>query len=254
MLHNRIVQFFVLYLCGLVFIFLIKFSFGLSDYVIPGIADIALTAKRIGPVYARAVIESIFIAIIGHILSIILACTIGILGRMHSFMGSFIKTSAYQIQAYPVVAIAPIIFILMGDGFLPRLIITSMICYFPLLLTFVGVFTEPVSDIEHFYSVTNSLSWNLEIRIRAYEHQKKILTVIEGSATLAMVGTIVAEFLSAESGIGYQISIALSQSDMSKVLIALFLIGLSISFYLTILSWGLWGKNARKTKKRLSML
>jgi len=243
MLHNRIIQFFILYFSGLTMLFGIKYSIGLSDYVIPSIIDIVDTSNRIWPVYIRAVIESMIIAIMGHVLSIILACIIGILGSMHSFVGTFIKAGAYQIQAYPVVAIAPIIFILMGDGLIPRLLITSMICYFPLLLTFVGVFTEPVPDIEHYYNVTNTLSWKLEIKIRAYEHQKKILTVIEGSATLAMVGTIVAEFLSAESGIGYQISIALSQSDMAKVLIALFLIGFSISIYLTVLAWGMRRKN-----------
>jgi len=247
MQHSRIIQFFILYISGLSVLFIIKYSLELSDYVMPSIFDIAYTAKRILPVYMHAVIESMFIAVLGHMLSIILACAIGILGRMHSFLGILIKAGAYQIQAYPVVAIAPIIFILLGDGLLPRLIITSMICYFPLLLTFVGVFTEPVADIEHFYKVTNSLSWALEIKIRAYEHRKKILTVIEGSAILAMVGTIVAEFLSAESGIGYQISIALSQSDMSKVLIALFLIGLSISIYLTVLAWGLWTNINNKT-------
>jgi len=245
MQHNRIIQFFILYICGLSVLFVIKYSIGLSDYIIPTMTDITHTANRILPVYIRAVIESMIIAMMGHLLSIILACIIGILGRMHSFVGILIKSGAYQIQAYPIVAIAPIIFILLGDGLLPRLLITSMICYFPLLLTFVGVFTEPVADIEHYYNVTNTLTWKLEIKIRAYEHQKKILTVIEGSATLAMVGTIVAEFLSAESGIGYQISIALSQSDMAKVLIALFLIGLSISIYLTVLAWGLWGKNCK---------
>jgi ABC-type nitrate/sulfonate/bicarbonate transport system permease component len=242
MLHNRTIQFLILYGIGLTMLLLIKYSMGLSDYVIPTLADIAHTAKRIMPVYITAVIESMGIAVMGHVLSIFLASVIGVLSRINSFVGTFIKAAAYQIQSYPVVAIAPIVFILMGDGILPRLLITSMICYFPLLLTFVGVFTEPVSDIEQFYNVTNTLTWDLKIKIRAYEHQKKILTVIEGSATLAMVGTIVAEFISAESGIGYQISIAMSQSDMSKVLIALFLIGLSVSIYLTVLAWGLWGK------------
>jgi len=242
MRHNRIIHFLILYISALTILFAIKHSLGLSNYVIPAFTEIMTTANRIFPIYFRATIESMIIAIMGHMLSIILACLIGILGRINSFVGIIIKAGAYQVQSYPVVAIAPIIFILMGDGLLPRLLITSMICYFPLLLTFVGVFTEPVPDIEHFYYVTNTLSWDLEIRIRAYEHQKKILTVIEGSATLAMVGTIVAEFLSAESGIGYQISIALSQSDMAKVLIALFLIGLFISIYLTLLAWILWPK------------
>jgi len=58
-----------------------------------------------------------------------------------------------------------------------------------------------------------------------------------GSATLAMVGTIVAEFIAANAGIGYSIRIALYQSDLAKILVALFLIGVCTSFYLVFLEW-----------------
>jgi ABC-type nitrate/sulfonate/bicarbonate transport system permease component len=65
--------------------------------------------------------------------------------------------------------------------------------------------------------------------------------VIAGSATLAMVGTIVAEFFGANAGIGYSLRIALYQSDMAKVLVALFLIGIFTSLYLAFLERiGLW--------------
>ena len=65
----------------------------------------------------------------------------------------------------------------------------------------------------------------------------KLTTVIVGSATLAIVGTIVAEFIAANAGIGYSIRIALYQSDLAKILIALFLIGICTSLYLTCLEW-----------------
>jgi NitT/TauT family transport system permease protein len=58
-----------------------------------------------------------------------------------------------------------------------------------------------------------------------------------GSATLAMVGTIVAEFIAADAGIGYSIRIALFQSDLAKILVALFLIGVCTSLYLVLLEW-----------------
>jgi ABC-type nitrate/sulfonate/bicarbonate transport system permease component len=58
-----------------------------------------------------------------------------------------------------------------------------------------------------------------------------------GSATLAMVGTIVAEFIAADAGIGYSIRIALFQSDLAKILVALFLIGICTSLYLVLLEW-----------------
>jgi NitT/TauT family transport system permease protein len=53
-----------------------------------------------------------------------------------------------------------------------------------------------------------------------------------GSGTLAIVGTIVSEFIAANAGIGHSIRIALYQSDLAKILIALFLIGICTSLYL----------------------
>jgi NitT/TauT family transport system permease protein len=54
---------------------------------------------------------------------------------------------------------------------------------------------------------------------------------------MAVVGTIVAEFIAADAGIGYSIRTALYQSDLSKILTALFLIGISTSLYLIGLEW-----------------
>ncbi|HKL83766.1 MAG TPA: ABC transporter permease subunit, partial [Desulfobacter sp.] len=148
---------------------------------------------------------------------------------------SFIKVMAYNIQAYPIVALAPIIFILIGDGFLSRLLIASMICYFPLLLSVLGIMASPIKDIEHFYIATGRMRWQLEVKIRAFENLNKLTTVIAGSATLAMAGTIVAEFIAADQGIGYSIRIALYQSDLARILVALFSIGIIISVYQGIL-------------------
>jgi NitT/TauT family transport system permease protein len=47
----------------------------------------------------------------------------------------------------------------------------------------------------------------------------------------------VAEFIAANAGIGYSIRIALYQSDLGKILVALFLIGISLSIYQGLLEW-----------------
>jgi ABC-type nitrate/sulfonate/bicarbonate transport system permease component len=79
------------------------------------------------------------------------------------------------------------------------------------------------------------MRWQLEVKIRAFENLSKLTTVIAGSATLAMAGTIVAEFIAANAGIGYSIRIALYQSDLAAILTALFMIGIVISVYQGIL-------------------
>lgn len=237
MLVRRAAQFLIVYGAGLIFLLIIKYTLSLSNYVIPSPAMIGETAAAIFKNYVADTLDTQSVAIVGQIISVLLAFSVGIAARNNTFTGSFIKAAAYHIQAYPIVAVAPIIFILLGDGFLTRLIIASMICYFPLLLSIIGIMSEPVADVEHFYKATGRMTLGLEIRIRAFENIHKLITVISGSTTLAMAGTIVAEFIAADRGIGHSIRIALYQSDLSRILTALFLIGLFISVYQGVIEW-----------------
>jgi NitT/TauT family transport system permease protein len=231
LLHRRIYQFLIIYFLGLGFLLLIKYALNLSDYVIPGPGDIWQTGTASFRRYFADVFDTLTVAVFGQVISVLLALAVGITGRQATWFGSFIKVAAYNVQAYPIVAIAPIIFILLGDGIITRLLIAAMICYFPVLLSVLGIMSEPVNDIEHFYRVTGRMRWQLEVKIRAFENLNKLTTVIAGSATLAMAGTIVAEFIAANAGIGYSIRIALFQGDLAKILIALFLIGITLSVY-----------------------
>ena len=237
MLVRRILQFFIVFGAGLSFLFTLKTVLGLSDYVIPGPWEIWQTSIDVYKDYLVDVLDTLRVAVIGQVISIFLAFFIGIAARKSTWTGTLIKAAAYNIQAYPIVAVAPIIFILLGDGFASRLLIAAMICYFPLLLSVVGIMSEPVPDIEHFYISTNRMRWQLEVKIRAFENIGKLTTVISGSTTLAMAGTIVAEFIAAGQGIGHSIRIALYQSDLSRILTALFLIGIFLSIYQGSLEW-----------------
>lgn len=231
MLLRRVYQFLIIYALGLTCLTVIKYVLGLSDYVIPGPWEVWQTWTGAYDRYLRDVMNTLAVAVVGQILSIFLAVLVGILGRRATWFGSFIKVAAYNVQAYPIVALAPILFILLGDGLITRLLIAAMICYFPVLLSVIGIMSEPVRDIEHFYRATGRMRWQLEVKIRAFENLNKLTTVISGSATLAFAGTIVAEFIAANAGIGYSIRIALYQSDLSKILVALFLIGIVLSVY-----------------------
>jgi NitT/TauT family transport system permease protein len=247
MLFRRIYQFIIVYAVFLTILLAVKKGLSLSDYVIPGFLLILETAVQMSAGYLRDVMDTLSVTILGQGISIFMAFFVGILGRKSSWAGSMIRVTAYNIQAYPIVALAPIIFILLGDGFLSRLLIASMICYFPLLLSVLGVMAAPVEDIEHFYIATGRMRWQLEVKIRAFENLSKLTTVIAGSATLAMAGTIVAEFIAANAGIGYSIRIALYQSNLAAILTALFMIGIVISIYQGILETlgemvkGRWG-------------
>lgn len=235
MLPRRVLQFLIIYCLFLGLLMALKYGLALSDYVIPAPSGIYHTLLTEARQYSLATMNTMAVAVIGQVISVIMALAIGIAGRQSTWLGSFIKVAAYNFQAYPIVALAPILFILLGDGFLTRLLIAAMICYFPVLLSVLGIMSKPIDDIEHFYRATGRMRWQLEVKIRTFENLTQLTTVIAGSATLAMAGTIVGEFIAANAGIGYSIRIALYQSDLGKILIALFLIGITIAIYQALL-------------------
>jgi len=237
MVFRRIYQFFIIFGIGLVCLWILKISLNLSDFVIPGPAAVVRVWRMMSARYLRDVWDTLLVAMIGQSMSVVLALTVGIAGRSAGWFGTFVKAAAYNVQAYPIVALAPIIFILVGDGFLARLLIAAMICYFPILLVVLGALAEPIPDVEHFYTTTGRMTRFLEIRIRAFENMGKLATAISGSATMAMAGTIVAEFIAANAGIGYSIRVALYQSDLGKIVTALFFIGLVLAVYQGVLEW-----------------
>ena len=232
---NRLAQFAAIYCFAMALFWIAKYAMNLSDYLIPAPAEIIQAAKGNGLDYLSASINTLFVAIEGHLLAIFLAAAVGFLGSLRSAIGTVTRTAAYNLQAYPIVAVSPIIFIFLGDGLASRLMITALICYFPLLLSLLGIFSQPVEDVEHFFNETGQMNWRLRLGIRVFENLEKLVTVLVGSGTMAMVGTIIAEFLAATHGIGYEIKKALYQDNLANILLALFLIGLCSSIYLSFI-------------------
>jgi len=226
-------QFLLIYLCALGVLWMAKYSMGLSDYLIPSPAEVVSVSMLHWTKYSMAVLNTAAVAAAGHMLAIALALIVALAARTGSYVASLTRTAAFNLQAYPIVAVAPIIFLFLGDGIASRLLISAIICYFPLLLSFIGIFSTPVEAVEHFYNVTGRSTWRLQVKVRSFENMDKLITVTVGSGTLAMVGAIVAEFLAATHGIGYVIRKALYQSNLAKILVCLFLIGLCSSLYLS---------------------
>ena len=219
---KRLFQFISIYAVALGLLWGVKIVYGFSDYLIPPPLEVLQVAGQNGLIYVKAVLDTLAVAIAGHMVAIVLA----------------------------IVAVAPIIFLFLGDGLASRLLIAAMICYFPLLLSFIGIFAQPVEEVEHFFRITGRINWRLELSIRTFENLDKITTVIVGSGTMALVGTIIAEFLAATNGIGYIIRKALYQSNLAKILVALFLIGLCSSLYLSFIETiGVWIKNRLRGEK-----
>ena len=135
-------------------------------------------------------------------------------------------------QAIPIVAIAPLLIIWLGDGILSKVVICALIVFFPVLVnTIVGVRAVP----SPLYDLMNSLHASRAQILWKVEVPASLPVFLGGlriGATLSVIGAIVGELVDAEEGLGFLLQLGDFQYDTPMVFVAVFmLIGLALMLY-----------------------
>jgi len=139
-------------------------------------------------------------------------------------------------QAVPIVAIAPLLVIWFGPGIFSKVLICSLIVFFPVLVnTVVGLRAVPHSLYELMHSLRAS-RWQM---LRYLEIPAALPIFLGGlriGATLSVIGGVVGELIGANSGLGFLINVARGQYDTPLVFVAVFtLVALALSLYAIVI-------------------
>jgi NitT/TauT family transport system permease protein len=154
-----------------------------------------------------------------------------LLSRSH-WLDRLISPFLVASQAVPVVAIAPLLIIWFGSGLGAKVLICALIVFFPVLInTVVGLreVPETLRDLMRSLQATH-------LQMACYLELPAALPVLLGGfrigATLSVIGAVVGEFISADSGLGYLINVGRGQYDTALVFAAIFtLVGLALFLY-----------------------
>lgn len=108
-------------------------------------------------------------------------------------------------QSIPKVALAPILVIALGANELPRIVVTFLVAFFPLVIAFAtGLLSVPADLIElsRSYKVTRLQEM---LRIRIPFAIPFIFSGLKVAISLSVVGAVVGEFVTSDRGLGYLI-------------------------------------------------
>jgi NitT/TauT family transport system permease protein len=143
------------------------------------------------------------VALMGFALAIVVSIPLAVALTYSRLLSRTLYPILIVIQSTPIVAIAPIIVVTLGASDLPRVVITFLITFFPIVVTTAtGLLATPEELIE--------LSRSLRApRIREIMHIRLpyavpyIFSALKIATTLAVIGAVVAEFVAAERGLGF---------------------------------------------------
>jgi NitT/TauT family transport system permease protein len=127
-------------------------------------------------------------------------------------------------QLIPKVALAPLFIVWFGVGPTSRLALAVFIAFFPVVIsTATGLITADRNVVRMAVSQT-ATPWQIFYYVRIPYALPHIFAGLKVAVTLAMIGVIVGEFVTAQSGLGYIIMMASSAADTALVFAAIALL------------------------------
>jgi NitT/TauT family transport system permease protein len=120
---------------------------------------------------------------------------------------------AVVLQTVPIVAIAPLLTIWMGFGILSKMVISAIICFFPMLVSALRGLRSVSAQALELMQILSAPKMDILFRLRLPSSLPYLFTGLKVTSTLSVVGAIVGEFTGADFGIGKVILVASYQQD-----------------------------------------
>jgi NitT/TauT family transport system permease protein len=154
-----------------------------------------------------------------------LGLVLGSLMAESRLIEKLIMPYAFALQSLPKVAIAPLIVIWFGFGDGSKIAISSLLAFFPMLInSFTGIRAVETERIDLMRSLSASRFETYRI-VKLPNAAPYIFAGLDMAVVYALLGTIVAEFLGAQQGMGVVITQAQAVTDVAGVFAALVILG-----------------------------
>lgn len=174
----------------------------------------------------------------GFLLSILIGIPLALLVVTYPFVDKAIMPWLVLSQTFPKVALAPLIVVWFGLGVVPKLIVTFLVAFFPVLIsTVVGLRSMERDMIELAQSMRCS-KLKTFFYFRLPLALPSVFAGLKVSAAFAIVGAVIAEWVGANEGLGYLLLVSNANLDtplLFAVLVILLVMGVALYYGLEAL-------------------
>ena len=176
-------------------------------------------------------IEAVSGFVIGNLAAIVLATAFV---HQKSLQEAFFPI-VVLINTIPVVAKAPILVLLLGNGMEPKIAIAALICFFPTLVNMVRGLESVNPQAMELMRVLSASKTEVFFKLRLQNSLPYLFSALKIAASTAVIGAIVGEWIGSVAGIGALIIQAMYAFD-SAMLYATVVVGstFSVCFFLVI--------------------
>jgi NitT/TauT family transport system permease protein len=214
--------------------------FAIPDYILPAPSAIASSLYNgfVSGIFIYNFGVTAFETLIGFLLAAVVGIATGALVAQFSLVERIVYPWLVALQTLPKVAVAPLIIIWAGYGIGSKIFIVALVAIFPVLVnTIMGLKSCDQGKLDLMQSL-GAGRWETFCTVRLPNALPFIFAGLNVAIVLAILGSIVGEFVGSKAGLGNLILEANFQFDVARifaVLVILAVFGVVLSQIMRIL-------------------
>ena len=182
--------------------------FRVPHYLVPAPSVIGRTLVEEWPTIHRNVGRTMLEAVGGFVFGNGAAIVLAVWFVHSPAVQRILYPVAVAIRTVPIIAIAPILVLLLGNGYAPKIVIAALISFFPTLVNMVrGLEAMEPSALE-LMRVLSANRRQVFFKLRLPSSLPFLFSALKISTASCVIGAIVAEWVGADTGLGYLIIVA----------------------------------------------
>ena len=179
--------------------------FAVPAYIIPAPSAIWKETSALPANVAWHALVTTKTVLLGFAVSVLVSLPLAVLLTSSPVVAAAIYPLLVLTQAIPKVALAPILVVVLGTSELPRVVVTFLVAFFPLVLSIASGLVSVPPELIELGRACRANRWTELWRIRLPYAVPFIFSGLKAAIALAVVGAVVAEFVNADAGLGYLI-------------------------------------------------
>jgi len=206
--------------------------FKVPYYLMPAPSDIWRALGEEWPAIQRNLVATVIEAVGGFFLGNAVAIVLAVLFVHNRPTERVLYPVAVAIRTVPIVAIAPILVLLLGNGYAPKVVIAALISFFPTLVNMVRGLEAVESSALELMRVLSATKAQVLFKLRLPSSLPFLFSALKIATTSCVIGAIVSEWIGSDTGLGYLIIVA-TFSFQTGLLYATMAVGsfLAIAFF-----------------------
>ncbi len=192
--------------------------FAVPQVVLPSPSVIATTLRNGFPLILQhtwpTASEAFAAFLISTVVGVALATAISFSGLVYA---AFFP-NLLLLQFVPKIALAPLFVVWFGIGTESRLVFTSFVTVFPILIATIAGLRVTPPELVRLARVLRASRWQIFTTIQFPTAVPHIISGMKIGVTMTIIGIVVAEFIAAQQGLGYLILFAGSKSETPLIM------------------------------------